>query len=183
MLAGVFENPREILVSDGEVAIDLRDQCRVEFLVPSVDGDASRSGTMTSIGSNAMARSRNRTERPWIGDTIFSAFLTIPQCSFTIDGLAGDTQPASRFVLIAACLPEYRENMALLHIGETVGCCAFVPARLPSEIVGEHAKDQVRSIRLRSSRTLPGSRSARAPRARSRRWEPTACRVVAKACP
>src|SRR5262249_42863040 len=44
MLAGVFENPRQILMGDGEVAVDLGDQGRVEFRVPSDDCDAEQKG-------------------------------------------------------------------------------------------------------------------------------------------
>jgi hypothetical protein len=39
MLAGIFQNSSQVLMGDGEIAIDLRDQCRVELLVPSDDGD------------------------------------------------------------------------------------------------------------------------------------------------
>ena len=42
VLAGVFEDSSQILMSDGEVAIDLRDQRGVELLVPSDDGDAEQ---------------------------------------------------------------------------------------------------------------------------------------------
>ena len=40
MFSGVFEDSRQILMGDREIAIDLRDQRRVELLVPADDGNA-----------------------------------------------------------------------------------------------------------------------------------------------
>ena len=42
MLAGIFEDAGQILMGDGEVAIDLGDQQRIEFGVPAGNGDTEQ---------------------------------------------------------------------------------------------------------------------------------------------
>src|SRR6185437_7101077 len=42
VLIRVFKNSSQVLMGDGEIAIDLRDQHRIEFFVPSDDGDAKQ---------------------------------------------------------------------------------------------------------------------------------------------
>ena len=98
LLAGCLEDARHILMGDGEVAIDLRNQRGVEFVVPAHDGDAEQQRQDHQRRQQG-DRKQAETDRP-AGNRHHRAFgpPSIPQHEFAIDGLARDAEPARGLV-------------------------------------------------------------------------------------
>src|SRR5688572_13428503 len=80
----------------------------------------SRSGTITSAGRSAIARRRNRTDRPLRGGCVRLAGSNIPSRAFAVDGLARNPESSCSFFAIAAGFFQHAENMVAFHVLETV---------------------------------------------------------------
>src|SRR5215467_1341374 len=76
----------------------------------------SSNGRTTSVGSSAMASSRNRTDRPEMDDVCAAAGSDIPRRTLAVDGLARDAEPARCLLAVAAGFLQDGQDVSPLDV-------------------------------------------------------------------